>query len=597
MKLSNYSLNYPDLFRTGRMDVFGFLSHCRELGVAGASLHVRDLPDTSTPALKRVRRAYLEHGLSVSMVAVTTDFGVAPAEQERELAKAREALHVARFLGAPLLRVFAGRPPSQMERDAAFARAAQSVRKLSDEAEPFGLAIGLQNHNHQQLCRTGEEVLRFIRTVNHDNLVFVLDTGQFAGSPGASGDPTPANADYLESIRQTAPLARYVRAKFYSPRSDGSEPVLDYETIFNILRGVHYQGFVDVVYEPQILGEQARVDVREDLSRIVGFLRTMTAGAAAAAQRTAPSSDRYQRLSNSAWFSRAQVATETAVAFTEGPAVDRAGNVFFSNIPMEQILKWEPTRKRLIVFRHPSNRSNGLAFDRAGRLLACEGIGRVTRTDMRTGEVTVLADNYQGAPLGAPNDLDLDAQGRVYFTARFAEVIPPADGPNGVYRVDPDGRVTRLLGPPAIDMPNGIVISPDNQRLYLVDADGRANRARRIRVYDLRPDGSLANERLLYDFYPGRGGDGMAIDAQGNLYVAAGLHRTRGTSESLETRPGIHVISPEGKLLALVETPEDLITNCTFGGPDLRTLYVTCGKLLLSLETRIPGKPSYRPDG
>ena len=86
----------------------------------------------------------------------------------------------------------------------------------------------------------------------------------------------------------------------------------------------------------------------------------------------------------------------------------------------------------------------------------------------------------------------------------------------------------------------------------------------------------------------------MRIDAEGNLYVAAGLRRPRGTSETLDTRPGIHVISPSGKLLDWVETPEDTITNCAFGGPDWRTLYIACGKLLLSVRTRIPGKPGYR---
>ena len=88
----------------------------------------------------------------------------------------------------------------------------------------------------------------------------------------------------------------------------------------------------------------------------------------------------------------------------------------------------------------------------------------------------------------------------------------------------------------------------------------------------------------------------MAIDADGNLYVAAGLHRRRGTSETLDTKPGIHVISPQGKRLAYIETPEDTITNCTFGGDDLKTLYIACGKKLLSVRTEIPGKSSYRPD-
>ena len=93
----------------------------------------------------------------------------------------------------------------------------------------------------------------------------------------------------------------------------------------------------------------------------------------------------------------------------------------------------------------------------------------------------------------------------------------------------------------------------------------------------------------------GAGAELLAIDAEGNLYVAAGLHETRKTSETLDTRPGIHVVSPEGKLLAFRETPVDTITNCTFGGADLRTLYITCGNQLLQMRTQIPGKASYRP--
>ena len=111
----------------------------------------------------------------------------------------------------------------------------------------------------------------------------------------------------------------------------------------------------------------------------------------------------------------------------------------------------------------------------------------------------------------------------------------------------------------------------------------------------MKPDGALVNERIHINFYPGRSGDGMCIDAEGNLYIAAGLHKLRGTSETLDTRPGIHVVSPRGELVAFRETPEDTITNCAFGGSDLRTLYITCGSKLVSLRTDVPGKPSYRP--
>jgi len=282
--------------------------------------------------------------------------------------------------------------------------------------------------------------------------------------------------------------------------------------------------------------------------------------------------------------------------FTEGPAVDRQGHVFFTNIPASEIWKWDPKTRELTLFRDTSNETNGLYFDPQGRLLACEGgARRVTRTDMQTGELEVLAEGYKGRPLSAPNDLCVSREGRIYFTSRSAVEDPPGENPKGVYRIDPDGSLTRLLTWPDVHMPNGIVLSPDESKLYLVEAHPDADRHRDIRVYDVQPNGDLANERVLIDFYPGRSADGMCIDAEGNLYMAAGLHKTRDTSETLATRPGIHVFSPDGKLLAYRETPEDTITNCTFGGADLRTLYVTCGSLLLAIPTKIPGKASYRP--
>jgi gluconolactonase len=595
MKISIYSLSYGNLFQQGRMDVFQFLSLCRQLGVEGASLHVSNLANTLTDYLKRVRRAYLDQGLSIAQLTVSTNFGLPVDQHENQLRQAREAMRLALFLGAPLLRIFAGSPAEEADRHQAFDRAVAGVRKLCTEAAELGLPIGLQNHNHGALCRTGDDVVRFLQAVGHSNLTFVLDTGQFAGSRGASGG-APAelrDADYLSSIRQTASLARYVRAKFYNPRQDGSEPFIDYEKVFDILRSVHYPGFVDIVYEPRMgTGQDPHVAV----PRVVGFLHSRLRGSEERSVALHPSPPaRYAGLNSDRYIVGREVSIETSVAFLEGPAVDRRGNVFFSNIPAERILKWDSQQRQLTVFRERSNQANGLMFDRQGRLVTCEGGGRVTRTDLKTGQVTVLADQYADRPLGAPNDLEMDSQGRIYFTSRLANPDPKAGNVNAVYRIDPDGKLARILAAPAIDMPNGIATSPDDKVLYLIDADGRANHARRIRAYDLLADGTVARERLLYDFSPGRSGDGMRVDADGNLYVAAGLHRRRGTSETLDTRPGIHVISPQGRLLAFIETPEDTITNCAFGGPDLRTLYVTCGKLLLSLRTRVPGKPAYRP--
>ena len=321
-------------------------------------------------------------------------------------------------------------------------------------------------------------------------------------------------------------------------------------------------------------------------------------------QLRAAEGNRYQGLQSNKYLGKVQFETkiDDQKVFTEGPAVDRDGIVYFTNVPVEKILKWDPKAKKLSVFRENSHQTNGLLFDPQGNLLACEGgAGRVTRTDLQTRKITVLADQYNGFPLAAPNDLTLDDKGRIYFSSRPGVSDPAKGNVNAVYRIDPkpdaDGKfpLTQLLHWPGVHMPNGIVTSPDFRTLYLIEAHPDADRNRNILAFNLDEAGNLSNCHTLIDFYPGRSGDGMCIDEAGNLYVAAGLHKRRNTSETLDTRPGIHVISPEGKLLAYAETPQDTVTNCTFGGTDLKTLYITCGTLLLSLRTHIPGKASYRP--
>jgi gluconolactonase len=295
----------------------------------------------------------------------------------------------------------------------------------------------------------------------------------------------------------------------------------------------------------------------------------------------------YENLRTDDYLGPVQVLTQlSGKPFTEGPAADRDGNLYFTNVPVNQILKWEVSEKRLSVFRSDSNEANGLLFDREGRLLACEGgTRRVTRTDMKTGRIEVLADQYQGKPLAKPNDLCLDREGRVYFTSRSAVDDPADENPKGVYRLDPDGRLERVVTYPEMHMPNGIDLSPDGKQMYIIDAHPGDGFQRNVRVYDVDREGNLSGGRVLIDFSPGRSGDGMCVDSAGNLYIAAGLHKPRGTSETLATRPGIHVFSPAGQLLGFRETPEDTITNCTFGGPNHKTLFVTCGSLLLSLQT------------
>ncbi|TXT39189.1 MAG: gluconolactonase [Planctomycetota bacterium] len=213
----------------------------------------------------------------------------------------------------------------------------------------------------------------------------------------------------------------------------------------------------------------------------------------------------------------------------------------------------------------------------------------MTRTNLSTGEITVLVDQFNGHPLGAPNDLTIDSRGSVYFTSRLPNDDPKKHNVNSVYRINLSGQVARVLHEPDIHMPNGVEVSPDGRTLYLIESDGRESRNRCVFAYALNDDGTVTNTRRIIDFSPGRGGDGLCVDADGNLYVAAGLHKTRGTFETLDTKPGIHVVSPRGKLLAYLATPNDTLTNCTFGGEDRRTLFITCGNLLLSVRTQHAG--------
>ena len=281
----------------------------------------------------------------------------------------------------------------------------------------------------------------------------------------------------------------------------------------------------------------------------------------------------------------------TMVAFMEGPAVDREGNVYFTDIINQRIMKLS-TDAVLSTYRENSNAANGLLIDPQGRLIACEGATferpgvkvtgkpRLTRTDLKTGKLEVLADSYEGKPLIGPNDVTIDGKGRLYFTELNGAAV---------YRIDGPGKLARILAAPDIQRPNGIQVSPDDRKLYLVESNQAKDGARLIRSYDLQPDGTVRNMRVLYDFAPGRGADGMSIDTQGNLYASAGMNQLRGTSETLDTKAGVYVISPDGKLLRFIPIAEDLITNNAFGGADMKTLYVTAGKTLYKVRTDIAG--------
>jgi len=292
----------------------------------------------------------------------------------------------------------------------------------------------------------------------------------------------------------------------------------------------------------------------------------------------------------------AKVCSATFVAFTEGPAADASGSVYFSDIINNRIMKLSAEGK-LSVFRADSGRTNGNIFDREGRLVSCEGseMGpggrrRIVRTDMKTGQVTVLTEHYEGKRYNSPNDLAIDSQGRIYFTDPcYGDRSIMEMDIEGVYRIDVNGSVARVLAQPAIQRPNGIAITPDDKLLYLVDSNPNPGGNRKIWAFDLQAAGTLTNQKMIYDFAPGRGGDGMRLDVQGNLWIAAGISMVRREGETTDNPPGVYVITPSGKLLGRIPVPEDLITNLTFAGPDKKTLYITAGKSLYRIKVNVSG--------
>jgi gluconolactonase len=264
--------------------------------------------------------------------------------------------------------------------------------------------------------------------------------------------------------------------------------------------------------------------------------------------------------------------------FTEGPALAPDGSIYLSDIG-QSIYRYDPKTGTTELFRRPSGRTNGLMFNQQGDLIACEGantggnrrISITTGLDgLKDGTVRTLADRYEGKRFNSPNDLAIDAQGRIYFTdPRYVGSEPRELDFEAVFLVAPDGHVK--IATREVQKPNGILVSPDGKMVYVSDNNPQGNRY--LVAFTVKADGMLEGKRVLHDFGTGRGIDGMALDTTGNIYATAGSGE----------KAGVYVFSPDGKPLALIPTPGDP-TNCEFGGgADSSTLYVT------SANSKTPG--------
>src|SRR5499426_2885203 len=271
--------------------------------------------------------------------------------------------------------------------------------------------------------------------------------------------------------------------------------------------------------------------------------------------------------------------------WSEGPVWFGDGRyLLWSDIPNNRMMRWDEETGAVSVFRKPSNNSNGNTRDRQGRLLTCEhDTRRVTRTEY-DGTITVIADKFDNKPLNSPNDVVCKSDGSIWFTDPPFGILGNYEGhvakpelPTNVYRVDPkSGRATVVAGD--VNRPNGLAFSPDEKKLYIVEA-GVAPRV--IRVYDVNDD-KLANDRTFITAEPGGTPDGFRCDVDGNLWCGWGM----GTAQ----QDGVKIFDPTGKPIGFIALPERSANVC-FGGVKRNRLFMAASHSLYSLYVNTQGAP------
>jgi len=255
--------------------------------------------------------------------------------------------------------------------------------------------------------------------------------------------------------------------------------------------------------------------------------------------------------------------------FTEGPAVDKNGDVYFTDQPNDRIVKWNASDNTVSDWLKPSGRSNGLYFDYDGNLLSCaDEKNELWRIDMEK-NATVLVSDFEGKLLGGPNDLWVDPNGGIYFTDPLYNRPwwEPSDNridERRVYYVTPSISEVIIVAEDFV-MPNGIIGAADGKTLYIADIGDKKTYS-----YSVNTDGSLADKKFFCDL----GSDGMTLDHQGNVYL---------------TGDGVTVFDNTGKQIAHIKVPEKWTANVTFGGPDQNILFITAMDSVYTLAMNVHG--------
>lgn len=257
--------------------------------------------------------------------------------------------------------------------------------------------------------------------------------------------------------------------------------------------------------------------------------------------------------------------------FTEGPAADEKGNVYFTDQPNDRILKWSVETGKVADFMKPAGRANGLYFDRENQLIACaDEKGELQRIDPATQKITVLLSSFQDKLFNGPNDVWVDPKGGMYFTDPFYKRPywqnrdVPEQEKQRVFFLPKEAKAP-LIADDTLEQPNGIIGSADGKLLFVADI-----KAGKTYQYDISADGTLANRRLFCEL----GSDGMTLDADGNLYL---------------TGKGVTVLDKAGKQLGNIPVPENWTASITFGGKDGKTLFITAMDSLYTLQMSTRG--------
>lgn len=253
-------------------------------------------------------------------------------------------------------------------------------------------------------------------------------------------------------------------------------------------------------------------------------------------------------------------------SFTEGPAADQHGNVFFTDQPNNRIWKYD-TEGKLSIFMEPAGRANGLYFDDTGHLIACADENYELWRISMDKNVEKLAVNFQDSLFNGPNDVWVSPTGVIYFTDPYYQRdywtrTSPDMQQQALYRYD-NGKVTRLDA--EFKKPNGIIGTPDGKYLYVADIGGS-----KIYRYAIQPDGTLSDKQ----FFAPQGSDGMTIDENGNVYL---------------TGKGVDVYSPTGEKIEHIDVPANWTANVCFGGPARDFLFITASDKVFKLKMAVKG--------